>query len=419
MESKVIVIGAGASGMAAAIAAAREGAKTVILEHKDRPGKKLLTTGNGKCNLTNLDCKPEDYRGQQPGFAWKVVETIPPEAVMAFFEDLGLLLTCRNGYVYPAAGQAASVLDALRFELDRLGVPVIYDCNVISLSNSLQVTASVPSSVSKWKADAIVLAAGSKAAPITGSDGSGYELASRLGHQLIKPLPALVQLRCKEAWHKSVSGVRTEASVNLYAGEEKLASDRGELQFTEYGVSGIPVFQVSRYAACALDSGKRVSVSLDLLPAMRRGVLLDLLKTRRERLGGRPAEEFLNGVLNKKLCHLMLKEAKIPFNISSNRLTDGHLHKIMEKIKNLCATVAATNSFEQAQVCRGGVATNEVKPETMESKLVKGLYFAGEILDVDGICGGYNLQWAWSSGLLAGRNAGKNRDRKDESRNKS
>lgn len=428
MENKVIVIGAGASGMVAAIAAVRAGAIAVILEHKDKPGKKLLATGNGKCNLTNLACRPEYFRSEHPGFAWQVVEEVPPEAAVAFFEDLGLLLTCRNGYVYPLSGQAVSVLDALRFELDRLGIPIIYGCKVERISEVLEVAASEPegglslqadtkavlrpflsaSVKGRWKADSIILAAGSRAAANTGSDGSGYELARRLGHRIIKPLPALVQLRCGETWHKAVSGVRTEAAVTLYGEEDKLASDRGELQFTDYGVSGIPVFQISRYAACALDSGKRVSVGIDLLPAMNRKELLEFLRKRRDRVGGRSTEEFLNGVLNKKLCRLILTEAKLPLDTGSGKLTDGQLHKIMEKIKDLRAAVIATNSFEQAQVCRGGVDTKEVSPQTMESNLVKGLYFAGEILDVDGICGGYNLQWAWSSGILAGKNAGSN-----------
>lgn len=403
MRKRVIVIGGGAAGMTAAIAAARSGADTVILEHTKRPGKKILSTGNGKCNLTNLDMKKEAFRGEEPGFAWNVVKAVPVDATLRFFEDLGLVLTDRNGYVYPASGQASSVLDALRFELDHLKIPVLCEQEVLSITRDLKVRTGD----GEQRADAVILAAGSKAAPGTGSDGSGYKLAKSLGHRIIKPLPALVQLRCKEPWYKQFSGVRTDSLVTLYCGGEKTASDRGELQFTDYGISGIPVFQVSRFAARALDDGKAVTARLDLFPAMGRQELYGFLKDRTKRLGYRPSGEFLNGVMNKKLHPALLKEAGIPLNLRSADLTDQQLRRLAERIKGLETTVTAANSFEQAQVCSGGIAVTEVNAATMESKLVKNLFFAGEILDVDGICGGYNLQWAWSSGILAGRNAGR------------
>ena len=233
MKRKVMIIGGGASGMTAAIAAAREGADAVILEHTKRPGKKILSTGNGKCNLTNLDMRKDAFRGENPGFAWKVVGEVPVKETLSFFEDLGLVLTDRNGYVYPATGQASSVLDALRFELERLKIPVLCECEVLSVSKKLELATSQGA----MKADAVILAAGSKAAPGTGSDGSGYKLAESLGHSVIKPLPALVQLKCRETWYKQFAGVRTEASVTLYSDGKAAASDRGELQFTDYGIS--------------------------------------------------------------------------------------------------------------------------------------------------------------------------------------
>lgn len=403
MKRKVIIIGGGASGMTAAIAAAREGADVVILEHTKRMGKKILSTGNGKCNLTNLDMKREAFRGENPGFAWKVIGEVPVREVLAFFEGLGLVFTDRNGYVYPASGQAASVLDALRFDLEYRKIPVICECDVLHVSKRLE----VKTSKGVMKADAVILAAGSKAAPQTGSDGSGYELAAELGHRVIKPLPALVQLRCRENWYKQLAGVRTEAEVALYVDGKRAASDRGELQFTDYGISGIPVFQVSRFAARAGSEGKRVTARLDLFPAMERQALFQFLTERRGKLGYRQTEEFLNGVLNKKLHMVLLKEAGIAAGRRSSEITEKQLGALTDRIKCLETAVISTNSFDQAQICCGGVDTREVNPYTMESKIVSQLFLAGEILDVDGICGGYNLQWAWSSGILAGRNAGR------------
>lgn len=403
MRKRVIVIGGGAAGMTAAITAARTGAEVMILEHTKRPGKKILSTGNGKCNLTNLDMKKEAFRGEDPDFAWKVVGEVPVSAALRFFEDLGLVLTDRNGYVYPASGQASSVLDALRFELDHLKVPILCEQEVLGITRDLRVRTGA----GERKADAVILAAGSKAAPGTGSDGSGYKLAKSLGHRIIKPLPALVQLRCREPWYKQFSGVRTEAKVTLYCGGKKTAADRGELQFTDYGISGIPVFQVSRFAARALDEGEAVTARLDLFPAMAHEELYHFLTERTKRLSYRSSEEFLNGVMNKKLQPALLKEAKIPAGVRSSELTDRELRRLTDRIKSLETAVTAANPFEQAQVCSGGIAVTEVSAATMESKLVNNLYFAGEILDVDGICGGYNLQWAWSSGILAGRNAGR------------
>ncbi|MFQ7181397.1 MAG: aminoacetone oxidase family FAD-binding enzyme [Hungatella sp.] len=252
-----------------------------------------------------------------------------------------------------------------------------------------------------------MLAAGSKAAPGTGSDGSGYKLAESLGHSVIEPLPALVQLKCRETWYKQFAGVRTEASVTLYSDGKAVASDRGELQFTDYGISGIPVFQISRFAARALRDGKKVTARLDLLPVMEKQELFQFLTKRVKRLGYRPGEEFLNGVLNKKLHQVLLKESGIPAGRRTREITEKQLGVLTDRIKGLETTVTAVNPFEQAQICCGGVDTREVNPCTMESKLVSQLFLAGEILDVDGICGGYNLQWAWSSGILAGRNAGR------------
>ena len=253
MSKRVIVIGGGASGMTAAIFAARQGAAVTLLEHMDRVGKKILSTGNGKCNLTNRRMDASCYRSSAPEFPMEVLGRFGEPETEAFFEELGIVLKDRNGYLYPASGQASSVLDALREELSRLGVNIVTECGEAEVAapgsgKGGNQEWTVLCKKGRFCSDALILAAGSKAAPSTGSDGSGYDLAKRLGHRIIRPLPALVQLRCREKFFKQISGVRADACVSIWADGERLAYDQGELQLTDYGISGIPVFQVSRFA---------------------------------------------------------------------------------------------------------------------------------------------------------------------------
>lgn len=403
MKQQIIIIGAGASGLAAGIFAAREGASVTIMEHTARPGKKLLSTGNGKCNITNLQLPSGAYRGNQPDFAYPALNAFTVNQTMEFFRELGIVLTDRNGYVYPNTGQAATVLEAMLFELERLGVRIISDCHVEAIKKDL----TVITENGKQKGDRIILAAGSMAAPKTGSDGSGYVLAQRLGHHIVKPLPALVQLRCREKWYKQAAGVRTDALVTLKIDGKEVTSDRGELQITDYGISGIPVFQISRYAARALDEGQSVLAQLDFLPELPFTELETLLFERSKRFGYRPADGILHGVINSKLVKILLEEAGINRAVRVKDIKAHEIKNLTRCMKDLKTVIISTNAFDQAQVCSGGVDTREVDPVTMESRLIKGLYFSGEILDVDGICGGYNLQWAWSSGIIAGIHAGR------------
>ena len=262
-----------------------------------------------------------------------------------------------------------------------------------------------------FSGETLILACGSKAAPGTGSDGSGYKLAKRLGHHIIKPLPALVQLRCPEKFFKQLAGVRADASVILYSDGRKLAEDKGEVQLTDYGISGIPVFQVSRFAARALDEGRDVRAVLNFYPECPETETRRILKERSERLKERQVEDFFSGWIHKKLAALFLKQAGIRPDRTVGSLTETQIQTLGDLLYRFEVSVNGTNSFEQAQICCGGVDVREVDAQTMESKKVKGLYFAGEILDVDGICGGYNLQWAWSSGAAAGKCAGRESDK--------
>lgn len=408
MRKKVLIIGGGASGLMAAIMAAREGAEVTILEHMDRVGKKILSTGNGRCNMTNLSLRPEHYRSSQKQFPMKVLDRFSVWDTLNFFDGIGIVTKNRNGYIYPNSDQAASVLDALRFETEHLGIRTVLSCHISKTYKGKQGRFFAETDQGTFTGDRLILAAGSKAAPVSGSDGSGYKLATSFGHTIIRPLPALVQLRCKGTFFKQLAGVRCEAVVRLVSEGKTLAADEGEVQLTDYGISGIPTFQVSRYASCALDAGRSVTAVLDFFPSKSIEDTLAMLKQRREVLGYRPTGEFLNGVLNKKLSAVLLKRAGVRTEETCDRLKNSQLEALTLQLKKFETPITATNSFEQAQVCCGGVDTREIRPDTMESKLVKGLYLVGELTDVDGICGGYNLQWAWSTGAVAGRTAGRN-----------
>lgn len=407
MKREGIIIGGGAAGLLAAITAAEAGASITILEHMPRVGKKILSTGNGKCNMTNLHMTADCYRSGVEGVPMQVIDQFSVNETIQFFRRLGVLTTDRNGYVYPISGQAQTVLDALRDKTESLGIRTCCDSKVLSINKKKDGRFLVKTEAEAYSADFVILAAGSMAAKTTGSDGSGYELARSLGHKVKKPLPALVQLKCKGDFFKAIAGVRTDVKVALYTigkhGERDtfLAEDKGELQLTDYGISGIPVFQVSRYAAEALDRKKRVLAVIDFMPDMTEEELFETLKAQRTYLSDRKAGDFINGLFNKKLAALFLKAAWIKPDQLIADIPNKKLAELCQVIKEASFEVTGTNPYDKAQICMGGVDLREIDTETMESKLVPRLYFAGEILDVDGICGGYNLQWAWSSGHLA------------------
>ncbi len=406
LGKRVTVVGGGASGLVAAIAAARQGAEVTIIEHKSCVGKKLLSTGNGRCNLTNLSLTKECYHCSQQGFPMKVLNRFGVEDTLAFFGELGLMTKSKNGYVYPNSEQAAAVLDLLNLELERRHIRVLLNCEIEQPLQKVRGRFLARTSQGNISSDVLILAAGSQAAPVTGSDGSGYQLARNFGHRIFPPLPALVQLRCSGKYFKQLAGVRCEARVALYGKERLLASDTGEVQLTDYGISGIPTFQVSRFASRSLSEGKDVRAVLDFMPAMSRTDVKLFLKHKAELLPDMKCRDFLTGIFHKKLALVLIKLAGIPTEQPAGRVTDTSWEQLLNRIKSFEATVTATNSFDQAQVCCGGADTREVVPETLESRLVPGLYLAGELLDVDGCCGGYNLQWAWSTGYLAGMDAG-------------
>lgn len=400
----VAVIGGGASGMMAAVTAASEGARVILLEHKDRIGKKILSTGNGRCNFTNIHQEPICYHSEDPLFPWEVVERFNAQAVISFFFQLGVYSKNRNGYIYPNSDQASAVLDAFRMELDRLKVEIRtgVECREIRPGKK---GFTILTDQEPVRADRVILCAGSKAAPTTGSDGSGYDLAKKLGHRILPVLPALTALKCEEKFFKSIAGVRANGSVSIWSGGECIAKDTGEIQLTDYGISGIPVFQVSRYASKLLYEKKETDAVLDFMPDFTKEQTNAFLRARAKTRPDKSAEMFLIGLFHKKLCDLWIRLSEIPRQRKAGELTEDEIARLTSLIKEFRVRVRETNPYDKAQVCCGGVDTREVNPETLESVYVPGVYFAGEILDVDGMCGGYNLTFAWASGYVAGKAA--------------
>ncbi len=423
---KIGVIGGGAAGMTAAIAAAVTAAdaassglcpcagsvSVTLIEGGERVGKKLLATGNGKCNLGNLRLSAEEYYGASGEWIADCLARFDTRSTIRFFEGMGLMLKEKNGYLYPLSEQAAAVPDVLRAQMRALDVELITGCRVEDVRRNSEGLFAVSAGDRDFCFDRVILACGGRAAPKTGSDGSGYRLAKRLGHELVPTVPALVQLRCREGYLKEVAGVRAEAVITVLCGDKDGSgsariAERGELQLTDYGISGIPVFQLSRqvnYLLRAMGDKAEAEVSVDLLPDYDAEGFRELCRVRKRLRAERTVEEFFTGMLNKKLMHLFIKLAGLKRDIPAAEADEDKLERVFALCKDWRLHVIGSNSFDSAQVCAGGVDTRQVG-RNMESLLVPGLYFAGELLDVDGRCGGYNLQWAWCSGYIAGSSA--------------
>ena len=381
MSKQIVIIGGGAAGLMAGIQAARQGASVTILERNEVPGKKLLSTGNGRCNLTNLALDVSAYRGEDPAFAAQVLRQFSVMQTLEFFHHAGLMTTDREGWVYPRSMQAASVLRVLTEEAVRLKIKLKTRASVKSL---LPENGGWRILTNGWeyRADAVIVTGGSRASGQEGTEELLLSLSS-LGHRVIHPFPALVPLRCegKHRW----SGVRIHGRVILHTDSAPARTEEGEIQLTDYGVSGIPVFQLSRFAVEALQRGDSPELELDFLPELPEEAFASWIREQKGRYPEKNLQTILNGCLPEKLAALIAGQ-KDP----------------VHGAKCFRVKIAGSLPFSAAQVCGGGIACSGLHPETLESRLCPGLYFAGEIIDVDGPCGGYNLQWAWSSGAIAG-----------------
>ena len=406
-EFDVIIVGAGASGLAAGISAARKGARVLILEHMESAGKKILATGNGKCNFTNEKQGISYYRGKNPAFVLPVFAQFGLAETLTLFEELGIVpKNKRDGYYYPASGQASSVREVLLMECRRLKVRIAYNVGIRSIRKE-QNAFLFDTKQGEFQSISCIIATGGRAAKRTGSDGSGIPYIVGFGHKVTDIVPALVALQGKQSFLRNIAGIRAENRVEIYIENEKIADETGELQLTEYGVSGIPVFQLSRYASYGLLEGKSVHVLLDFLPWQTEQETGAMLEKRFGQNGsGKSAKEALIGLIPEKLIETFLTVAEIALEKRAGKCSIEERERLVSVMRHLRVDITGTKGMDAAQVTAGGVDTDEIDADTMESRLVPGLYFAGEVVDIDGMCGGYNLQWAWSSGWVAGSHAG-------------
>lgn len=394
------VIGGCAAGITAAINAKRLNPELniVIIEKLPRLGKKILATGNGRCNLTNLNAVSADYKNGE--FVSVVFEKYPPEKVIEFFESAGLMVySDSEGRVYPRSNMAASVLDVLRFEFEGLGVDAICDMPVTEVkkkNGGFIINGEI-------ECKKLIVAAGGKASASQGSDGSGYALAKQLGHSVTKLFPSLVPLTVSNNV-KPLKGVRARNVKLTLKSNDTVKQTQGELLFTDNGISGIAAMELAAAAEELINAEKaRAFTIIDFFPDMSQKELIDYLLKIKDIKGYCTLDMLFAGILPKaigiEICKASLlykQERKI------SQLSYRELASAASKAKNFELEVTGTKGFANAQVTSGGIPVEEIDPETMESRICKGLYFAGEIIDVDAGCGGYNLQWAFASGLLAG-----------------
>lgn len=404
----VVVVGGGASGIMAAITARELGANVTILEKNPRLGKKILVTGNGRCNLTNVNTCSTCYHGADTAFVAGILSQFDVKQTIKFFEKLGISHKVEDeGKVFPMSDQASSVLDVLRYQVEQTGINVIYEArvSVIRKKNKDRFELKLADGNS-IEGDRVVLAAGGKAMPVTGSNGDGFQLAQKLGHTIQEVFPALVPLKLEGRFFKSITGVKIIGTAEVLDGNRPAASDRGDILFTNYGISGPPVLQISRKAGELLRKGRDAVLRVIMFDNMSKESLEGLLAKRFHYAAGKTVEFSLVGLINKRLIPVLLKETGISnINAPVEELSAGEREKILDILTDWRFRITGTTSWPNAQVTAGGVDTREVDKDTLESKIVSGLFFAGEVLDVDGACGGYNLQWAWSSGFVAGHNA--------------
>lgn len=409
----VLVIGAGASGLMAAASAVNMGAYVTVYERDDCPGRKLLRTGNGRCNLGNRDLRRDFYHSRDNELIDEYFKQFDEDDTIRTFRSFGLIIKEENGYFYPFCEQASAVRDVLVSNVLSYGVNIHYNIDVLSIHKAgpelfeVKYKDMLKGSEMLKSFNRVILACGSYAGinkkDRVPSDRDGYALAYSLGHRVIPVKPSLCALKCKEDYYGQISGVRCDAHVTLLHDGEYVDSEYGQLQITDYGFSGIPVFQLSHHVG-AHDDGS-YTLKIDLMPGMSEDEYISLMQGRMLQYQGSTVREFMLGTVHTKLGELLIRLAGLNGDDTVDDSTEDGLINVIGLIKCLSADISGTKDFTQAQCCSGGIPLSEVDKNCM-SIPTPGLYICGEMLDVDGVCGGYNLQWAWTTGYIAGRAAG-------------
>lgn len=403
--SKIIVIGGGASGLVSAIYAAKSGNKVTLLEKNKVLGKKILITGNGKCNYWNDDQSLEHYHTSNKEVLSNIITEENKQEILNFFTSLGIIPRIKDGYYYPYSNQATSIQTALIKEAELQGIVIKTETEVLSVKKENNLF-TLNTTNGQYNAHKVILATGSKACPKTGSDGLGYVLAKSLGHNILKPLPALVQLKANTNYLKEWHGIRSDVEVSLIENNKKIASEVGEIQLTDYGVSGICIFCLSGRVSRGLSDKKHEQIVINFLypfSLTTKEQFITWMDTRNRKIKNRTIADLLDGLLNYKLINLILKLSKIKREVTWDNLSLKEKQLLGTNLTNFIIDITGTNSFDTSQTCTGGIYLSEISPKTMESLKEKGLYITGELLDVDGDCGGYNLSFAWITGYLAGK----------------
>lgn len=402
----IAIIGGGASGLVAAITAARLGSNVTIFERQNRIGKKILVTGNGRCNMTNLNIKPEYFHTSSQKGCFAPLAKKDVETVLAFFNELGIERLVEKTKVYPASEQASSILDVMRMEIERLGITVKVDAKVIGLKykeNKWQVETETGETE---VFDRVIVSTGGMAAPALGCDHSGYNLLKKLGHSEIETFPTIVHIVSPTKYCKMMKGIRFKAEVSIFVENELKRIERGEVLFTEDGLSGPPIFLLSRVASESFKDRKACKIHFDLMPDWTKEDLVAKIYERLANGSSKSIEDLFVGWLNKRAIMAVIKEANIGSPVAPCENLDYEMiERLAECMKCIVFKVEGTRGFKFAQSTAGGICIDEIDLETMASKKAPNLYVTGEVLDVDGDCGGYNLQWAWSTGLIAGEAA--------------
>ncbi|MDD5212461.1 MAG: NAD(P)/FAD-dependent oxidoreductase [Sulfuricurvum sp.] len=407
MNQKIAIIGGGAAGLMAAITAAGLGGDVTIYEHNSSVGKKILASGNGRCNIINTTATADDYFGTNPGFASYALEHLPFSDFIHFCHSIGLLLDIKDdGRCYPLSNEAKSVLYAFSSAAKIAGVNILTEKKVTMLSKNKE-SFIIHTDNEKKSYDKVLIATGSEAAPQLGASDDGYRFASSFGHKIIATYPSLVQLHLNSKIHHKMAGVKTFAEVTLYVNNKEVEKVQGDILFASYGISGLAILDISQKASLALLNHQIVMLSINLLPRFNMQELSDIFHQLITAVPNHTLETVLGGLVPAKTIAYLCEAAVINPAKTVSMLTLKEIAKLTQLIRNWKFEVNGTHGFKHAEVSGGGVATKDINAKTMESKLINGLYFAGEVLDIVGKRGGYNFNFAWASGMIAGKEMGK------------